>query len=119
MENEQLVQFHSSAQTLAGEIQFRKVFRASGYSEAEIDQMILKSYLRGKLFRQWRILVAIIAVAVGVYLGLGVVATIGLVLGSVALAWLAANVQSNKLSSTPNEWVRSKGNTWTGEWRKR
>lgn len=53
MTNQDLVQFHSSQQSLAGEIAYRKTMRDAGFSEGEIDGMILKAYLRGRFYRTW------------------------------------------------------------------
>ena len=63
MTNQDLVQFHSSQQSLAGEIAYRKTMRDAGFSEGEIDGMILKAYLRGRFYRTWGIAIAIAAIA--------------------------------------------------------
>lgn len=64
MENQELVQFHSSAESLAGEIVFRKALRKAGFSEREIDGMLLRAFLRKRLFADWAAVTAFVLCAV-------------------------------------------------------
>ena len=73
MTNQDLVQYHASQQSLAGELAYRKTMRDAGFSEREIDGSILKAYLRGRFYRTWGIAVFVAAVVSGIYWGLGIV----------------------------------------------
>lgn len=119
MTNEDLVRFHSSQQSLAGEIAYRKTMRDAGFSEGEIDGMILKAYLRGRFYRTWGLAIVIAAIAGGAYLGLGIVGFLVLLPVTAICVGFAAIKYVSSQGEQPELWVREKGTTWTGVWRRR
>ena len=120
MDNEALARFHSSAESLAGEIAFRNTFRKSGFSEREIDAMILKTYLRKKLFKDWNaIAVSITCVTLFVLrpvFRIRVGALLMTLAAVIVATWVLAWCRSRTLAEMPEQWVKTKGQTWTGVW---
>jgi hypothetical protein len=53
-----VAQFHTSAAALASELTMRKMASESGYSDAEIDEMLLVGYLQQFFFRRWAIVMS-------------------------------------------------------------
>lgn len=125
MDNEHLVQFHSSAESLAGEIAFRNMFRKAGFSEREIDGMILRAYLRKKLFKDWAAIAVFITCVTPFILrpvfGIRIPAATFLIAVAVIIVavWVLASHRSRVLAQSPEAWVRRKGQTWTGVWVRR
>lgn len=125
MGNEELVQFHSSAESLAGEITFRNMFRKAGFSEREIDGMILHAYLRKKLFREWAIL-AVFATCAFPFVatplfGIRMSALVFFVSFAIVIVavYALASYRSSVLARFPDQWTRKKGRTWTGVWERK
>lgn len=119
MADEDLIQFHSSPQSLAGELTFRNTFRNAGFSESEIDGHILRAYLRGRFYKTWGLLVLVGAIGSGVYWGLGATGFLILLSITFVAVWLSAIKYVVHFGEDPGQWIRRKGPTWTGIWERR
>ena len=117
MNNKELAQFHSTAETLAGELSFRSVLRDAGFNERDIDKLILRAYLRKRLLGTWLPIAAIAALLLGTY-SQNVVVLVLLVVLFAAGAWGWVSYLSLLQCEHPEQWTRKRGTTWTGEWQR-
>lgn len=124
-EHQILLQFHSSPESFAGEIAFRNSMRQAGFAEPEIDGMILRAFHRRRLFRQF-VVIGLMLVSTPLlvrYLAFGVSTsfwTVALfIVGVFVAALVCASYRAGVLSSNPEEWERTRGTTWTGDWQRR
>lgn len=110
-DREIVVKYHTSPRAAASEITMRQSSRAAGYSEAEIDRMLLVWYLQQFFLRRWAIAGSLVLLALWILRVVGTLWIVAGLIGGYCTLFVLARFYAYKVAKRHN-WIRVKGG-WT------